>query len=674
MSSPVVTPSPQLCPCGKHSTPRDAALCWFRFGFKPIPVRDGTKITAVKWDSWNKNLSEESIKSYFTKYPLSDVGVIVGDELIVFDADTPESLSYLYSIEKSFDMIPDLVIKTSKGEHHYFRRPEGVFAKSDGHDSDKHPERIDIKTGRALVVLPPSTGKEVSHCDVDTADELSEVDQDFVGAIFRHNGRPEPRPYQPKKVPSDQKKVSSTVLKFMIELLTKIDPDISYEDWITILMAFHATTQGSDEGFEIVNKWSAKGSKYPGENKLRYIWEHFRLDVENPKTFGSIIHIAKQKGVDVKKYIDSSCDFEMEEYVVIDSKTKKENEVPDKKQLSVNPFSRYSLRGQSKEFKKFESEAVFVLDQMAVMGELTMIYAEANTGKTLIVIWLTKQSIKKKIIDGSKVFYINADDSARGLLDKIKLSEEFGFEIISPGHNDFKNSNFLTLLQSIIDEDLADGCVLILDTLKKFVDLMNKSQCSSFNDLLRAFAGKGGTVIALAHTNKKRSPEGKPIHAGTSDMFDDFDATYIGSTVSMNKDTGEHVVQFELPKQRIGGADRLTFSFCRPPGLQDYRAVLDSVKLLSDDDLKARENTEKMEKDRDDICAIKQLIKSGVNGKMELAAQAAKQSLNSKKALIQLIDRYSGDDPQLHHWNFIRKERGAMEFYLLDDDTENLEI
>jgi len=154
---------PQSITIAKSPVPiyLDAALHWHRFGFQVIPIVPCTKKTAVKWNPWLADLSEPKITSYWRKHPDHEVGFIVGDDIIIFDADTPQSLARLCDIEEIFDVTPSLTIKTRKGEHHYFRRAEGVLAKSDSHSSDKHPERIDVKTGRAMVVLPPSGGKEV---------------------------------------------------------------------------------------------------------------------------------------------------------------------------------------------------------------------------------------------------------------------------------------------------------------------------------------------------------------------------------------------------------------------------------------------------------------------------------------------------------------------------------
>ena len=139
----------------------EAAKYWYKFGFDVIPVVADTKCPAVAWDLWLAKLSLESIASHWSMNPNRDVGFIVGTDYIVLDADSPESIAALERIEASFGAVPKLVVGTKKGVHHYFKLAVGTIAKSDAHCTEKHPERIDVKTGRAMVVLPPSAGRSI---------------------------------------------------------------------------------------------------------------------------------------------------------------------------------------------------------------------------------------------------------------------------------------------------------------------------------------------------------------------------------------------------------------------------------------------------------------------------------------------------------------------------------
>jgi hypothetical protein len=142
-----------------------AALYWYGFGFQVIPIIPGKKKPPCQWSPWLDDLSAEKIEDHWERHPDHEVGFIVGEDYIVFDADSRMAIVSLYEIEEAFDLSPAMIVKTTKGEHHYFKRPSGTYAKSDSHSTEEHPERIDVKTGRALVILPPSTGKEVMDND-----------------------------------------------------------------------------------------------------------------------------------------------------------------------------------------------------------------------------------------------------------------------------------------------------------------------------------------------------------------------------------------------------------------------------------------------------------------------------------------------------------------------------
>ena len=64
----------------------NAAIYWHSFGFSVIPIIPGKKQSAVKWDAWLDGLSTEKIKTHWGKHPDHEVGVIVGDDVIVLDA------------------------------------------------------------------------------------------------------------------------------------------------------------------------------------------------------------------------------------------------------------------------------------------------------------------------------------------------------------------------------------------------------------------------------------------------------------------------------------------------------------------------------------------------------------------------------------------------------------
>lgn len=309
----------------------EAALFWFRFGFKVIPIIPDTKSTAVKWDEWLDRLSPEKIAEYWKKHPKHEIGFIVGEDIIVFDADSPESIDALAELEARFGVKPMLVVKTAKGKHHYYRRAKGIFAKSDAHSTSEYPERIDVKTGRSMVILPPSTGKVILQQDATNASELTEVDQAFIDAVYQHNGREAPNQLVPVSPMSVHSEPQSQVIAKLKALLAHIDPDCGYSIWLQVLMAIFQETGGSEEGLRLAIEWSGKGKKFKGSSEIKAKWRSFRLDVNNPITIATLIKQVSDSG---KDWVSICAEVEPD-FVALDSETKviypsKQSEVQSK--------------------------------------------------------------------------------------------------------------------------------------------------------------------------------------------------------------------------------------------------------------------------------------------------------------------------------------------------------
>ena len=163
-----------------------------------------------------------------------------------------------------------------------------------------------------------------------------------------------------------------------------------------------------------------------------------------------------------------------------------------------NLLEKFSLRGQSDEIERRAGEEISILGNLALKGQATVLYAAPNTGKTLITLSLLIEAIKAKRLDPGKLFYVNVDDTARGLADKARIADEYKFHMLADGYLGFKSGDLLGLVNDLVASDQADGVTIILDTLTKFVDLMSATESRNFTKVMRRFVLKGGTLIALA--------------------------------------------------------------------------------------------------------------------------------------------------------------------------------
>jgi hypothetical protein len=288
----------------------EAALFWHDFGFCVIPIRPRTKIPGVTWDAWAANLSAPKIREYWRERPDHEVGFIVGDAFIVFDADSPESVDTLIGAEARFGIAPRMVVATKRGEHHYYRREPGSHATSACYCTREQPERVDIKTGRSMVILPPSTGKTIVSLGATAipahVSELSVAPQAFIDALA-----PSPRRSSalvtPSRPPPDASCIAAR-LPLLQACLKRLDPDLAYPDWFRVAAAVFHETAGTEAGFDLFDGWSCAGRKYKGKHDTRQVWKAFRLDHPRPTTIATLIHMLGAEGHDWNSICDDATD------------------------------------------------------------------------------------------------------------------------------------------------------------------------------------------------------------------------------------------------------------------------------------------------------------------------------------------------------------------------------
>jgi primase-polymerase (primpol)-like protein len=307
---------------------------------------------------------------------------------------------------------------------------------------------------------------------------------------------------------------------------------------------------------------------------------------------------------------------------------------------NTNPFKSKSLRGQSAQLERQALDDRFVLEQLAILGQMTIFSAPPNAGKTLITLKLLGEAIKANQIDPDKVYYFNADDNAKGTRVKNRYAEKVGFHMLVPGFNGFKTDDLTPDLKVLVANQLAVGAVIILDTIKKFADLMNKSNISEFTKRLREFVQAGGTVIALSHVNKNKDHDGKHIYAGTSDLRDDADCAY---TISIkNEELNDYrIVEFENTKMRGDVSRFRLFKYSIKQGI-GYNDLLDSVNVVDDKQAKDIESSKSLKADMKIIVHLGNAINDGHVKRTELINHVHVQlkPYTSRKEIERVLSEY----------------------------------
>ena len=303
----------------------------------------------------------------------------------------------------------------------------------------------------------------------------------------------------------------------------------------------------------------------------------------------------------------------------------------------------FSITGKSGVMRQQMLDDVFVLHGLAILGQWTTFYASPNTGKTLLSLWLLKEVLESAKLDGDFIFYVNADDSFKGIVEKTELAERWGFHMISPHMNGFSSSDISQLMMELAATGEAKGVVIVLDTLKKFTDLMDKRESSEFGKISRGFVSAGGTLITLAHTNKHRAADGKPIYSGTSDISDDCDCVYILDKIDGRLFEDEVAVEFTNHKARGDVLANVSFSYSRKYG-QSYSDLIETVKRIDDGKMEelrlSAETARRLEDDEDVIASVKRAISQAVVSKSAIVKFVVDETgISHAKARKVLSDR-----------------------------------
>lgn len=300
-------------------------------------------------------------------------------------------------------------------------------------------------------------------------------------------------------------------------------------------------------------------------------------------------------------------------------------------------------------------DAVFIMPGIALAGQYTIINAQYSTGKTLLTLWLLSQRDRAATGD-YEIFYVNADDTFDGGIEKGCLLETMGVHSLIPSEKQFDERELYWLMESAIKTEKASGIAIILDTLKKWTDPNDKKGAREFNILVRKFVQAGGSFIALAHTNKKKGINGKSIAEGVGDWGSDCDCNYIVDAVDAT--TGDRkAVVFKIEKMRGPNVMETTFTYDASEG-KSWMERFDSVEQLG----KGQANNliseiEAEEKHHEDMPIIQYLEHRiyGATGPVTGSALCQTdmgEDLPSRSQRERVLNTYSDANPRaLHrHW------------------------
>lgn len=339
---------------------------------------------------------------------------------------------------------------------------------------------------------------------------------------------------------------------------------------------------------------------------------------------------------------------------------------PVRQTNAERPLDQYSVQGKAEEFEKMAQDTKPLLCHVVISGQATMFYAAPNTGKTLIVLSQVTIAIGLGLISANNVFYVNADDSSEGMATKLRILQDLGAHVLVPGFMGFKSRDLMRLLKLAAETNTARGTLIIIDTLKKFADPMDKRNSSEFAQACRLFVMAGGTILALGHTTKNPNADGTPRYSGTTDILDDFDSVYVLQTVTGTSAGPDRIVRFDRLKSRANSPAVVAYAYAAEDGIT-YQERLASVLPVDPAEIEHYRPVSDAVSTPAILDAIVTLIREGKgHGQMALAKAAAELCGVSHRTALQVLQDHTGTTRNRHLWNFKKGDRGVRIYELID--------
>ena len=314
------------------------------------------------------------------------------------------------------------------------------------------------------------------------------------------------------------------------EILSVLDPAMSYPEWINVGMALHHETNG--EGFEMWDEWSSTSQNYPGESALSHHWDSFgRNESKSPITARLLLKLAKNAGLTINSDVASTSDFE----AINDSNDSglcSRFEVVNASDFAVGEPTPWLIKG--------------VLPQ----ADLGVIYGESGSGKSFFASDMAFAIAQGKEWRGRKtkpcrVVYIAAEGGggfrkrlrAYELHNSINLSD-VPFGIIHAAPNMLQKTDALDVAKAIKAWGGAD--LVIIDTFAQVTPGGNENAGEHVGKALTHCKGLNtalGAMVLLVHHSGKDTSKGARGWSGLRAAAD---------------------VEIEVLKTRSGRAARVT--------------------------------------------------------------------------------------------------------------------
>ena len=319
------------------------------------------------------------------------------------------------------------------------------------------------------------------------------------------------------------------------------------------------------------------------------------------------------------------------------------------KPCDIDPLELLGKYIMSDEEMEKISDSEFIIDGFIVSGQLHMICAAPNAGKTTILFHLAGEMVQK----GYQVIYVHADTSAGNAKEFHREAKEMGITLLLP---DMKVGKSMTDVVGDLRQINSSGAdlsnhVFIFDTYKKMADVISKSANKDMLILLRGLTAKGATIICLAHTNKYDDKDGMPIYEGTGDIRSDVD-NLIYLIPAKNPDSS--ITVSVVPDKERAPLKKMTFK------ISPDREV--TLAENYEDVLARKIREERYANDQDVIERIVEVMQKGKFKQCDIIEYCQEHKIGKRRAR-DCLNRYRHEPGMI--WRYERSAKNNAIYYYL---------
>jgi hypothetical protein len=439
-----------------------------------------------------------------------NVGVATGapSGVFVIDIDSAEGEAALAELGQ----VPTtLTVKTGNGRHLYFKYPNEKVITKKG-----ILYKVDVRGDGGYVC-----GVGTNHYSgavyqwVNPLEEIVEAPQFILDLVLdRMQPKHVPVPLNIKKGILHLGGTNDWTIDQVYELLSYIDPDCGYDEWINVGMGIHH----KGLPFSVWDDWSRSGAKY-NARAMHSHWKSFKAG--GLITFGTVVKMAKDGGWKANREEK----FNPRDVVSYNTETGLTEDQPE-----PVPEER-PKEGKKKTLFYIPARDILpVVDAndfvQGFLGEqqLSVIYGESNCGKTFFATDLSfhvAQGLEwrgKRVQQGGVMYA--ALEGERGLRNRITayrkhnliLSKEMPFAMM-PCQLDFfsKNTNtdeFIELIQSA-EADIGKVKMVVVDTLARALAGGDENSGQDMGNLVfhadKIRMATGAHVCFIHHSGKNKA-------------------------------------------------------------------------------------------------------------------------------------------------------------------------